>query len=236
MGEQAEIVSIETNRKIKIRWLDAVGCEMYTSTHQLRKGSFKNPYRPSVYGRGYQGYGLYSPENNVKAHIAWQGMHQRCYDEEVHRKFPSYAKHFVSEDWHNFQNFAEWFEEESSLIPENEVWHLDKDLLRGVGYSKETCVLLPKSINILLVKNDTRRGSTLIGVSFEQAKGKYRARCQNGTGSAKHLGYFEKEIDAYFAYKAYKEAYIKSLADRYKTSLSQRAYEALINYEVQITD
>ena len=37
-------------------------------------------------------------------------------------------------------------------------------------------------------------------------------------------------------YKKFKEDYIKKLASKYKDELDSRVYEALVNYQVEITD
>ena len=42
--------------------------------------------------------------------------------------------------------------------------------------------------------------------------------------------------EAFLAYKKDKEAYIKDVANKWKDKIDPRAYEALMNYEVEITD
>ena len=42
--------------------------------------------------------------------------------------------------------------------------------------------------------------------------------------------------DAFSAYKKAKEAYIKEVATKWKDKIDPRAYEALMNYQVEITD
>ena len=51
-----------------------------------------------------------------------------------------------------------------------------------------------------------------------------------------HLGFFKTVEDAFCAYKSAKEAYIKELAQKYITRIDVRAYNALMNYKVEITD
>ena len=50
------------------------------------------------------------------------------------------------------------------------------------------------------------------------------------------MGSFNTEVEAFNAYKEAKEAYLKELADKYKDLLDPRAYEALMNYTVDIDD
>jgi hypothetical protein len=42
--------------------------------------------------------------------------------------------------------------------------------------------------------------------------------------------------EAFSAYKVFKEALIKQVAEKYKLQLDPRAYKALLNYEVNIND
>ena len=51
-----------------------------------------------------------------------------------------------------------------------------------------------------------------------------------------HLGLFKTEIEAFNAYKTAKENYLKELAEKWKSKIDERAYNALMNYEVSIND
>ena len=48
------------------------------------------------------------------------------------------------------------------------------------------------------------------------------------------MGRFGKE--AFRAYKEAKESYIKDLAYKYRHQIDVRAYNALMNYQVEVTD
>ena len=52
----------------------------------------------------------------------------------------------------------------------------------------------------------------------------------------KHLGYFNTELEAFKAYKQAKESFVKEQANKWKSQIDPRAYNALINYQVDITD
>ena len=56
-----------------------------------------------------------------------------------------------------------------------------------------------------------------------------------GTGE-RRLGYYNTEIEAFDAYKQAKENYLKQLAEKWKDQIDERAYNALMNYQVEITD
>ena len=51
-----------------------------------------------------------------------------------------------------------------------------------------------------------------------------------------NLGSFKTPEEAFKAYKNAKEAWIKHVADKWKDKLEPRVYQALYNYQVEITD
>ena len=55
-------------------------------------------------------------------------------------------------------------------------------------------------------------------------------------GKREHLGLFKTELEAFNAYKTAKEAFVKEQANKWKSQIDIRAYNALMNYEVNITD
>ena len=189
-----------------------------------------------------QGVGVYEAgefvcieDGNVtKEYALWGAMLQRCYSEKYHAKQPTYVGCSVSEMFKNFQQFAKWVVQQAGYGLTG--WQLDKDLIyRGNKiYSENTCVFLPRNINMLLSVLAASRGNMPIGVS--KGSGKFRAECSNGSSKTKHLGTFPTPELAFAAYKIFKEALIKQRANEYKAQLDPRSYAALMSYEVSITD
>ena len=110
--------------------------------HQIKNGQVKNPYHKSVYGVGCIGIGKYVAHvkrKPTKSYDTWIGMLRRCYSEKSFIRRPTYKDVTVCEEWHNFQTFAKWYEE--NYI---EGFHLDKDLLSKGNkiYSPETCCFI----------------------------------------------------------------------------------------------
>lgn len=101
----------------------------------------KQPYEPSVWGVGYRGVGDYATTH--PSYKIWQAMLQRCYSKEF-RQYHNYGGKGVTvcEDWHNFQNFAKWYDD--NYI---EGYHLDKDAGGGMEYSPSTCTFMSQSDN-----------------------------------------------------------------------------------------
>ena len=51
-----------------------------------------------------------------------------------------------------------------------------------------------------------------------------------------HLGYYLTSTEAFIVYKNFKESYIKEVANKWKDQIDPKVYEALMKYEVEITD
>ena len=201
------------------------------------RGTISNPFYPNVVGVGYFGQGEYTTSwdkermRNYKNYDLWKSMLLRCYDKKQAEKFPAYVGVTVCEHWHNFQNFAKWFE--NNYI---EGFVLDKDILfKGNKlYSPETCCFVPVEINALLIKADSKRGDYPIGV-VKVKSGKYVARI-GIEGSMLNKGTFNTPEEAFQAYKVAKEERISELADKWKEQITPQTYQALCNYQVEITD
>lgn len=200
----------------------------------VKKGTIRNPYHPSVYGIGYVGIEKYN-RHTTKYKSIWSGMLERCYSKKRHKNNQSYIGCSVSEEWHNFQNFVKWYKE--NYNPETmKGWQLDKDILikGNKVYSPETCAFVPQTINSLFIKCDINRGNTPIGV-FELESGKFSAS-MNRYGKLLHLGTFKTIEEAFYSYKTAKESYIKEVADKWKDKIDSKVYQAMYNYQVEITD
>lgn len=201
--------------------------------NNIKKGEIKNPYFKSIVNVGFIGIGTHLSSikgKTTKVYTTWVNMLKRCYCEKTQINYPSYKYVIVCDEWHNFQNFAQWYEE--NYI---EGFFIDKDILykHCKIYSPETCCFVPNEINILFVKATKKRGKYLIGV--HKVKNRYVTQI-NKENVVNFLGSFITEIEAFKAYKTAKEQYIKEVADKWKYLIDLRVYEAMYNYQVEITD
>jgi hypothetical protein len=124
-----------------------VGC---FAIGNIRNGLFKDKMSPSMYGIGFIGDGNHKPSKNgkhTKVYARWKDMIARCYDEKLQAKKPTYKGCSVSKEWHNFQNFAEWYHE--NYPADGKDYQLDKDhLVKGNKvYSPDTCCFLTPQEN-----------------------------------------------------------------------------------------
>ena len=175
------------------------------------KGSVNNPNTPSLCDIGYIGEGNHNTKS--KSYSIWSSMIERCYSIRCNNKQPTYAKVIVCETWHNFQNFAEWFED--NYI---EGYQLDKDLLSGdiKIYSPETCVFLPRDINLFLSNNYKNNSSGFTGVS------KFRNKWMVHLGK-RYLGLYSSPEEGYKIYLKVRSVEINKIKNRMK-SLGYESY------------
>ncbi|UUV46298.1 hypothetical protein [Bacillus phage vB_BanS-Thrax2] len=216
------------------------GYKVHTTYQNFKKGNVKSVYDKSVFNVGYIGEGNYKPSINSKdthCYSLWVQMLRRCYDKKLQEKQPTYKDCKVVNEWHNFQNFAQWYNDNYYKI-EGKQMQLDKDILikGNKTYSPETCVFVPKNINVLFVKADTRRGKFPIGVSYCKHNQRYKSECHDGTGTKIFLGYSKTPTDAFEIYKSYKELVIKDVANDYLGKIPMKLYRAMIAYDVEIDD
>lgn len=171
----------------------------------------------------------------TKEYELWTSLLKRCYSERELIKYPTYIGCTVSDNFKNFQYFAEWCNNQIGFG--YECWCLDKDILikGNKFYSEKTCCFVPREINILFTKRDQSRGKHPIGVSFHKRQCKYIARLMVD-GKKKNLGSFDCPNTAFEIYKIEKEKHIKNMADRYKDLLDPKVYKSLLNYKVNIKD
>ena len=140
----------------------------------------------------------------------WKGIIDRCYNEKIHKKLPTYKDCTVSNEWLLFSNFKVWMEEQD--------WkdnHLDKDILIPGNkiYSPDTCAFISPKTNLLLYDSKKMRGKWPRGVCFHNGNNKFIAKC-SVNGKVKSIGYYDTPEEAGKAYIEYKYNHIISVANK----------------------
>lgn len=195
-----------------------------------------------VFGIGIKGTEYPSSVNGklLKEYTTWQSMLLRCTN-KYWQKYPTYIGTTCSDNFKSYSYFYEWCQTQTGFgnkDENNERWNLDKDLLvKGNKiYSEATCVFVPQKLNSLLNRHNASRGDYPIGVCLQKINCRFISYCSDGTGRRKHLGVFNTPQQAFQAYKTFKEALIKQVANDYINLIDNRAYQALMNYEVNEDD
>lgn len=221
-----KVVGYINSHKIEVEFLET-GYRTFASGGAIRKGNVKDYLCRTFYGVGFPGGKEYSNTNLRSAYNVWASMLCRCYSDKYHILYPSYIGCKVSNDWHNFQNFARWY---LINIPNStEKLDIDKDLIKKGNkiYCEEYCSFVPYQINRMLEDSSLTRGEYPVGVGYSKAAKKFR-----GYMNGKHLGLFDSPSSAFFAYKIEKERFVKSQAEKYKPILNKNVYKNLMSYVV----
>ncbi|AWY10116.1 putative AP2 domain containing protein [Vibrio phage VP-1] len=173
--------------------------------------------------------GMYRTRINRKetpAHVAWHHMLARCYGDCYKNDRPNYQKCEVIEEWMDFQVYAKWFY--ANWV---EGYQVDKDILsNGLLYSPDTCVFVPNKINMLFRTIPSR--DLPLGVRLDPRENLSKRYIV--TACNEWVGRFETvEIAVENSIKARNEM-AKKLAKEYKNSISEKCYNALMNYDFGI--
>ena len=232
-----KIIKYNNAKNVEIQFLKT-GYEMVSTLDTVKTGLIKDPYSPSVCGVGILGT-KYPPKVNgvqTKEYNLWCSMLTRCYSDTHKKKYPTYEGCEVSDNFKSYEYFYEWCNKQIGF--DNEGWQLDKDLLikGNKVYNENVCIFIPQEINSMLVKCTASRGEHLIGVSWNDTCKAFEARVRKNKGNREYLGLFKTEIEAFNAYKTAKESFVKGQATKWKGKIDDRAYNALMNYEVGIDD
>ncbi len=195
----------------------------------VKRGQVRYVFHPSVYDIGYLGVGKYTVTKDKKhtpVYATWHSMLRRCYCSKSHGRQPTYKDVTVHHEWHNFQNFAEWFEQSNY----QESWHLDKDLLsKGEKkYSKETCLFLPDRLNTFLTNRQVDNTSGYVGVSYDKRYNNWNVKINDkNTGSRMYLGYFDDIEEASNAYKKQRAIFAEEWKAEMQGMLPQQAIDSI---------
>lgn len=239
-GCKMQIKTYEDYDNVYVEFKDKYNAIVHTNYARFKEGNVKNPFYPSVYGIGYLGVGKYKSSNLndnkkfTKQYSYWIEMIKRGYSNNLKIKRPTYSNCIVCEEWHNFQNFGEWFDKNYYEV-ENYRMELDKDILfkGNKEYSPDACIFVPQFMNTLFIKSNSKRGDYKIGVSM--FRNRYVAQI-NKYGEHLYLGNFDTEQEAHEKYKAEKESYITEIANKYKNVIPGCLYNTMINYRVEEND
>lgn len=202
----------------------------------IKTGNFKTSTCRTVYGVGYLGVGNFTcrDSNGIlsEEYRIWSNMLRRCYTNYKSDKNITYINVEVCDEWHNFQNFADWYSRAVLKFKEYNIFpNIDKDLFsatgRGILYSPETCCILPSIINASLVEKRctnglhhgviTRRGKFIAMVMYKYKT--YRVVCTTLEQAIKSYTILKKKV-------------LCELAEEYKHVLEHQVYDKLIKWDI----
>lgn len=228
----AKVIDGKQAQDLTIQFVETGNIRYNVDLANLRCGKVKDILKkstvPTVFGVGYAPLKKKADKHIYKV---WCNMLARCYDKQrINGRDKSYAQCVVCEGWLHYDNFESWYMNNKLNGCES---FIDKDLLSPNCkiYSPSTCVMLPREINNALQRTEKNKKD----ISRDLPRGVQR----NSKGQIfamahhKYLGIYNNVETAFKAYKVAKEAHLRYLAYKYKAIISNIAYNALLNYEVE---
>ena len=236
-----KIIQYNHARDILVEFQDSFKTTVKTRYAHFLNGSVKNPNHNTTYNIGIFGNKHISRDGDKhsKEYYTWRNMLARCYDKNNICENPTYVDSVVCDEWLLYENFYDWLHKQENFNKwiNGKAWCIDKDILikGNKKYSEETCCLVPQKVNSLFTKRDNYRGSLPIGVS--KTCKKYKGRL---TINGKSVNFLTRDTveEAFMDYKIAKESFIKQIAEEEycKGNITKKCYDAMMKYEVEITD
>lgn len=228
------VVECLPNSMVTVQFENTGNTEV-VSAGNIRKGATKDRTARHVHGVGMLGKGNFLSRTKIggitREYGVWSAMMDRCYGRTDKDTARVYGDCVVSDDWQNFQVFAEWCQTQQEL--HHKGYALDKDILlkNNRVYGPYFCAFVPAHINsaVTLEKHTNTTGYPGVWVN---GSGGFTAEITTN-GSVQSLGTFKSAVIAYTVYRAMKEAYVKTLATVYKDGISEKVFEALSNWSVE---
>lgn len=242
------VVEYVNANNILVEFIGEYPCVIKSNWGDFVRNRILNPYYPTIFNKGIVG-NKYPTESNgkkCKEYATWLGVMERALSckKDIHN-LQSYKNVACCEEWLLYDNFYEWVHSQENFKQwiKDPMSAIDKDILvkNNKIYSPDTCCLVPLSVNNLFIREKSRRGRYPIGVSKYKNREDFVAQCQDKRNNPERqvfLGYFKTPEEAFYAYKKYKEKLIKQIAqEEYdKGNITKKCYEAMIKYEIEITD
>lgn len=164
----------------------------------------------------------------------WCSIMLRATNDKFKKTNNAYQDCSICHDWLTLSNFKQWFEDPINGYQDG--FQIDKDILvkGNKEYAPDKCCFVPREINNAVSIRPKGKsnfiGAKTNGNKFEATVTRF--------GKREYLGVFNTPEEAFNAYKIAKEQYIKELAEKYfqEGKITKKVYDALMKYEVEITD
>lgn len=179
------------------------------------------------------GWGINNADYPVTTKVDWKiGRYQCCHYRMwtgaicrskspvrfTNKNLKKYINTTISEDWKLFMDFREW-SIANGLCEENRNYmELDKDILipGNDHYSPETCCIVPRYLNLLLLGCDSNRGKYPMGVCLHQGKVYMAQVAVKGVGT--RLGTYSTKEKAHQVWQLAKAKIIDDRVQEYRSS------------------
>lgn len=228
------VLEYNSSRNVLIEFVNT-GYRKVVQADQMIKGLIKDNSLSGLHNVSGIDFGKEKNRTLKPSYKLWVAMLERCYSEKHLNIKPTYKGCTVSDNFKSYPFFDDWCNKQMGF--NQETFCLDKDLLvKGNKlYSESTCCFVPHDINTVILQTKGIRGKLPVGVIENKKTGKFRARVSK-EGKFVCIGTYSTPEQAFYAYKQAKEEHIKEMASKWKDSIDIRVYNALMSWEVNITD
>lgn len=167
------------------------------------------------------------PSTGTKPYATWNRILDDCINPETTSKIG---------DFKDYKFFYDWYVCQSGFVLGHRIAKnlLDKN---NTVYQSDKCVLVPMEVSAFLRTAKKTRSNLPIGVDLHKHNPDFPYIARGSTeGRRISLGLFRTPEEAFNAYKELKEYEAKRLAEKYKDEIPMKVYDALMSYQVEITD
>ena len=205
--------------------------------YELKGSGMKIGFSKSgkIHGVGYCSTELRACEGGSKAtkcYRVWEHMLERCYSDKKSRTQRWYKDKGVTvcKEWHDYSNFHKWYKENTYELGSDKL-QIDKDIMfeGNKEYSPTKCILVPQSVNTLLIDREADRGIYKKGVYKDGERFKAQVSVM---GKVFSLGRFKTETEASNEYERAKKEVIRFSAEMNKNRVPAKLYERLLELAV----
>jgi len=165
-----EIIKYVDRKKVFFRFVTS-GFETSSKSQAIREGKVTDRLSMTVLGIATIGDGPHKNTINYKTnpvYKCWIGMIYRCY----YKQTKSYHRYggrgvFVCAEWLNFQNFANWYQNNKPCG--SDLWQIDKDIKvdGNLEYCPEKCMLVSAQQNTEKALSKTYKMTSPLGKVVE---------------------------------------------------------------------
>lgn len=239
-NEKMTIIQYISSRKVLVEFEN--GYQRWCTYGNFTSGVVKNNSVPRSYNIGICDIKDIKGDLD-KEYRFWQSMLRRCYAKEWKEKHPTYQDATCSKQWLYFSNFVEWSHNQENwkfIISHKVGFNLDKDIIckHNKIYTPQLCCYVPQYVNKIFTRHEAKRGAYPIGVNYNKKGDCFEAYWGDPYEGRKSLYGFSTPEDAFEQYKINKEKVIKKVAQHELEigTISTACYEAMMQYQVEITD
>lgn len=249
VGRKTQLMTIvdyikEPGKTTKIKILFDDNTEVIDTYRNFKNGLVRNKNVESVYNSGKTNF-IINRRDDRAAYKCWAGMLRQCKNSDLY-DLNTLENAYCCEEWLDFKNFKEWYDKNYYKIDGLKV-AISKVIFNknNTLYSPENCCFLPRKLMTIVTTGKEGRkinktNDLPVGVGYNE----YHEGTKRWISKTSPYEMRFKDIrvacktveEAFNLYKELKEEHVKNLALQYKNYLTEKVFNALMNYTVEITD